>query len=348
MNKKAQLQFAQRCAVLLESGISLSEVFSIIIRMEKSKKNLATLSSLQEKIERGVSLSKSIALTKAKFDPQLVSMIAHGEASGILAVSLRQASNMMEKGSGIKKKIIGALIYPGFIAFATIGMTLFLVMYIFPKIIPLFSSMNITLPLITRIVRELYELTLHYGLFMVIIMTLGYAIFHYLYFYKKNIWLRHRIHIILLTAPLIGNVVQKYFICIYCQSAATLLECGQSLPTILDQLATSSSFSPYQKAWRFTRTEIERGISLSDSLRSFPTIFPTIVPDMLSIGERTGSLASMFHHVSRIYEQELEDFIKQLGTSIEPILMILMGLIVGSVALSIILPIYEITNHLSK
>ncbi len=129
---------------------------------------------------------------------------------------------------------------------------------------------------------------------------------------------------------------------------ATLLDCGQSLPTILDQIATSATFGPYKKAWKISRDEVERGVSLSQSLRSFQLFFPSMVSDLLGIGERTGSLASIFHHISRLYEQELEDFIKQLSTSIEPILMIAMGLVVGSVALSIILPIYEITNHLNK
>ncbi len=348
MNKKSQLQFAQRCSVLLESGISLSETLSIIIRMEKSKKRLLIFSSLREKVEQGVSLSKSIILTKAKFDPLLVSMIAYGEISGILALSLKQAGEIMEKGNIIKKKIIGALIYPAFIALATIVMTLFLVMYIFPKIIPLFVSMNITLPLITRVVRKIYELGLHYGLYAGLSVIIGGAVFYYFYAGKKQAVFRHKIQIVLLVIPILGQVLQKYFICIYCRSTATLLDCGQSLPMILEQLVTASTFDPYRKAWRFSRGEIERGISLSESLGSFKTIFPSVVVDMLCIGERTGSLAMMFHHVSQMYEQELEDFIKQLSTSIEPILMIFMGLVVGSVALSIILPIYEITNHLSK
>lgn len=347
MDKKSQLQFAHRCSVLLEAGISLSEALGIIIRMETSKKRIHILKQLLEKVEKGVSLSKSILLSQARFEPMLVSMIEHGEFSGILAVSLRQVSEMMEKGSEIKKKIVGALIYPAFIALATIGMTLFLVMYIFPKIIPLFSSMNIKLPLLTRAVRELYVILVQFGIWGVLLFIAVSAIFFYSYSYKKHKVFRFRVQFILLVLPVMGRMLQKFFICISCRSTATLLDCGQPLPRILAQLGTSSSFEMYKKAWMFSKEEVERGISLSQSLRSFTTSFPVIVPDMISIGERTGSLSLMFHHISRMYEQELDDFIKQLSTSIEPVLMIFMGLIVGSVALSIILPIYEITNHLS-
>ena len=346
MNKKAQLQFAHRCAVLLESGISLTETLEIIIRMEKSKKRLQILSAIKIQVEKGISLSRSLVIAKAKFDPMLASMISYGESSGILALSLRQASEMMEKGGDIKKKIIGALIYPGFIAAATLGMTLFLVMYIFPKIIPLFSTMNIELPFLTRAVRKLYEVILHFGLIGGLCALVSLGIFFY--FYKKNKIFRNRVQFTVLKFPVLGTMLQKYSICTSCRSAATLLDCGQSLPKILEQIETSSALNPYKSAWNFSGKKVERGSPLSESLRSFPAIFPTIVPDMLGIGERTGSLALMFQHISKLYEQELEDFIKHLSTSLEPILMIFMGLVVGSVALSIILPIYEITNHLSK
>lgn len=346
MNKKSQVQFVHRCAVLLESGISLSEALSVIIGMEKSKKNLASLAIIRENVEKGVPLSKSIVASRSKFNPALLSIISFGENSGLLAVSMRQGLLMIEKGNQIQKKLIGALIYPSFIALATVGMTLFLVMYIFPKIIPLFSSMNITLPLLTRLVRGLYEYLIQYGGWT----TFGIVIFltFFVFLFKKNQKFHTHAELYLLKVPFVGQVFKKYFMSVFCRSISTLLECGQTLPTILDQTAASSSFLIYRRVWRIAEKEVTRGMSLSTSLRSQTNLFPSLVPDMFSIGERTGSLASMSQHVSRIYEEELEDYVKQLSTSIEPILMILMGLIVGSVALSIILPIYEITNHLSK
>lgn len=346
MNKRAQLQFAHRCSVLLESGISLGEALSILLRIEKNKKRVRILTSLRNNVEKGISLSKSLVVARANFEPMLASMIFFGESSGILALSLKQASEIMEKGGEIKKKLIGALVYPAFIAGATIGMTLFLVMYIFPKIIPLFSTMDIELPLLTRVVRKLYELLLHFGFFGIGIVTLMLGVSWY--YYRKNHTARKSVQMLVLILPVVGTMLQKYFICTYCRSTATLLDCGELLPKILEQLSFSSTFYPYKHAWNVSKAEVERGVALSQSLRSFDTIFPSLVSDMVGIGERTGSLASMFHHICRMYELELDDFAKQLSTSIEPILMIVMGLVVGAVALSIILPIYEITNHLSK
>ncbi len=344
MNKSSQIQFANRCAVLLESGISLSETLSIIIKMDKKSKKV--LEKVREDVERGMSLAKSMQIIKVSFDPTLISMISNGESSGILALSLRQAREIMEKRNELLKKIVAVLIYPSLIASATLTMTLFLVMYIFPKILPLLSSMDVELPLLTLIIKRLYEFLFQYGIWLCICLILTIGIF--IFFYKKKVEVRYKTQIFIISLPGIGLVIQKYFICSYFRSAGTLLECGQVLPAILEQCIAASTLEPYRRALEISKKEVREGVSLSQSLRSFETIFPPIVPDMLSIGERTGSLASMFHHINRMYEQDLDYLIKHVSASIEPVLMITMGLIVGSVALSIILPIYEITNHLNR
>ncbi len=346
MNKKEQLAFIHRSAVLIESGISLGETLSIIFNMEKSKKGKRILGIMRDSVEKGVSFSKSMTLTKVRFDPTLVSMIKNGESSGTLALSLRQAYHVMEKGGELKKKMLGALMYPSFIATATVAMTLFLVMYIFPKIIPLFSSMNIKLPFLTRAVRALYLFSLRYGLWVCCSGILLLIIFQILY--KKNTAFRWFFQKLFLRIPVVGESIKKYFVSTSLRSMGVLLENGQSLSSILGQAAGSPSYEPYRAGWQSCHEEVIKGVSLSQSMKSSPQIFPELVPSMLFIGERTGSLSSMLTHISKMYEQELDNFIKQLSTVIEPVLMIGMGLIVGSVALSIILPIYEITNHLTK
>ncbi len=344
MNKKSQIQFVQRCAALLEVGISLSETLSIIMRMEKS--SVAIVEKIRNGVEKGISLSKSMMMTNVKFDPTLISMISHGESSGILALSMRQAGEILEKKDELLKKMVGVLIYPTVIALATIGMTLFLVMYIFPKILPLLSSMNVKLPLLTRIIRKIYELLSSYGMGMVFIIVI--IIFIFSYFYQKRIKFKSKVQMSLLIIPMAGTVLKKYLVCSYCKSAGMLLESGQTLPAVLVQCAAAISFEPYRRALEISKSEVLRGVPLSVCMRSFEAIFPSEVSDMLSIGERSGTLSSMFHHINRIYEQDIDYLIKHLSSVIEPVLMIAMGLLVGSVALSIILPIYEITSHLNR
>ena len=127
-----------------------------------------------------------------------------------------------------------------------------------------------------------------------------------------------------------------------------LLNNGQSLDYVLEHIYTNTSHEYFKGAWKESHREFMKGVLLSDCLRLYPKIFPTFVPDMISIGERTGTLSQIFNHIGKIYEEEIDIFIKQVSSIIEPVLMLFMGLVVGSIALSIILPIYEITNHLSR
>lgn len=345
MNKKSQLQFIHQCSILLGAGVSLSEALFLIISMEHNKKKVHALTAIKESVEKGQLFSKSIENSIRKFDPHLLSVIAFGERAGILPLSLAQARDMREKSNTLRRKLIGSLIYPGFIALATVGMSLFLVVYIFPKIIPLFSSLNIKLPLLTRMVRALYELLAHQGFAIAVGVLATMSLFALLY--RKNHKTRCLAQRIFLHIPILGKTYIKYILTDQMRSIGTLLECGQALPGIIEGLAESVYLEDYKKIWEETYRKTLRGVSLSTSL-STTKIIPVIVPNMISIGERTGSLSVMCKNIAHMYEQELDDFIKQVSMSIEPILMIVMGLVVGSIALSIILPIYEITNHLTR
>jgi len=344
MNKKAQLQFITRCASLIEAGISLSNSIEIIKNMEKSKRKVSILENIIQKLNNGISFSKSLRQSYKDFDHTLLTMTSYGESTGILPITLRQAASLLEKRSEIKKKIIGALVYPAFIALATLAMSLFLVMYIFPKIIPLLSSMDIQLPFLTRVVKAIYEQGVHYGLYITILILMACLFTFYLYKSKKA--LKTIIQNILLGLPVIGELIKKYTLSIFFQSSGTLLESGQSLTLVIKNGASFSILEPYKNAWGICLIETTKGNTLSQSMILSKKLFPQLVTDMLQVGEKTGTISSMFLQIGKIYEEEMDSFIKNFSSAIEPVLMIAMGLIVGSIALSIILPIYEITNHL--
>jgi len=178
MNRNRQIQFIDRLSSLIDSGISMEEALTIIINMESIHKIRKIIIEIREKVRKGISLSNSMHSSYKSFDPILLSMISYGEYSGALSLSIKQAKDILEKSKNIKKKIIGALIYPSFIAFATIAMTIFLVIYIFPKIMPLFIGMNIKLPLLTRFVRKIYEYSIHYGLWISILFAIMFGVGH--------------------------------------------------------------------------------------------------------------------------------------------------------------------------
>jgi type II secretory pathway component PulF len=310
--------------------------------MERSIKVKKIYEVLIRDIEAGVSLSKSLKNTKIRLNSLLTTLIQNGEEGGRLAEALQQAYLHLEKKDDMKKKIISALVYPGFIVIATVGMTLFLIIYIFPKIIPLLQSLDIELPLITRIVQSIYYLLVNqgvwYGTGLIMILVIIIVVIN------KSVWVRYYYHSLLLLLPL----TQISAMSSVCSMGEMLLSSGKGLPDMINFSRESQKNLLFKRAFEKIHKESIQGISFSASLRRQGKLFPPLLLDMVALGERTGNLAPILGQCSRIFEQDIDNFLKKFSSLIEPVLMIFMGLIVGSIALSIILPVYEITNHLSK
>ncbi len=340
-----QIFFAQKLSLLLDSGISLSESLTIMKNMSNKKGQKIVFDFLISQCAQGISFSKSLAQSGARFDALLISLVKSGEYSGSLSSALEYIYKNLEKRNELQKKVISTMIYPSFIFAATIGMTLFLVLYIFPKILPLLTSLNIPLPLLTRAVKALYENTILYGIQTSLVIFCAFIVAYVLV--KKIYVLRKLWHIILLNIPLLKNYIQLSTVSSVCSTSEMLLLSNVSLYEAHEFSFESTNNVLYKNAFRKIRVESRKGISLVNSLAVFPKLFPKIMIEMCSIGERTGNLAIMFGHCAKIFEQDMDIFFKRFSALIEPTLMVSMGFIVGSIALSIILPIYEITNHLN-
>ena len=341
-----QIFFAQRLSLLLDSSISLTESLNIMKSMDNSKYHKKIYDILINDFEHGISLSKSMIQSGARFDSLLIILIKNGEYSGSLISALSQVYKNLEKRNELKKKVISTLIYPIFIFIATIAMSLFLVLYIFPKILPMLGSMNIELPFLTIMVKGLYEYSIEYGLYTIIILIL--SIFIFIFSIKKSKYLKGKFHSFILRVPLLGNYLKLNILCSVCGIGEMLLSSGRSLSEFHVFNSDSLSSISFKIAFAKIHSESVQGISFSTSMKQYPNLFLQTMIDMCSIGERTGDLALMLGHCSRIFEQDIDLFFKRFSALIEPILMIFMGIVVGSIALSIILPVYEITNHLTK
>lgn len=345
-NLTQQIYFSQRLSLLLQSGISIVEALTMMMNVEASVQYKRAYKFLIENIQQGVSLSKAIKNAKFSFNNLLVTLIQNGESSGHLGEALHQAYTHLEKKGEMKKKLISSLLYPCFIIVATIAMTLFLILYIFPKIVPLLSSLDIELPLITRIVQAIYHFCISYGLWTVVGVFLGVFVFRLLVIRSikfKRVW-----HSSIVSVPFAHDYIKVYLMASFCSIGEMLLSSGKGVPDLLLFSESSARNVIYKKVFLNMREMTIQGVSFSISLKKNEKYFPKLLVDMSILGERTGNLALMLGHCSRIFEQDIDNALKRFSSLIEPCLMVFMGLIVGSVALSIILPVYEITNHLSK
>lgn len=341
-----QLFFAQRLSLLLDSNISLMDALQMMKNIEKSKYRKKLYSIIIIDCEHGVSLFKSLVSSQVLLESLLLTLINNGESSGSLSSSLLQAYEYLYKKNELKKKFISIMLYPVFILCATIGMALFLVLYIFPKILPLLGSLNIRLPLITRIVRSIYEISSSYGIWFVLFSILIFVSIFILI--KRNYKIQVLRDRFLFRIPILGNYIKINILFSVCSTGEMLLSSGKSLHDMHKFSIGSVKNIIIKKAFENIYEDSLRGVSFSTSMKSSSFTFPQTMIDMCEIGERTGNLAKMFKHISNIFEQDIDTFLKRFSSLIEPSLMIFMGLIIGSIALSIILPVYEITNHLTK
>ncbi len=345
-NNSNQIFFAERLSLLLQSGISIADSINIIMKIDSGTKRTKFYNLIITDINKGIPLSKSIQINNIKFNTLLIQLIQNGEASGTLHNSLKQASEFLKKKSELKEKIISSLIYPAFIVFFTLIMTLFLILFIFPKILPLLNSLKIQLPLITRFIQSLYLISIKYGIYIIIIMLLMIFLTHFIF--KKNKKIRIKTYKTLINLPIVGNYFKMYFTINLCHTGEIFLNSGNSVIDLIKINYEYNKNDLYAESYLEVNKQLSKGISLWNALSIQNNIFPQLLIHMCGIGEKTGNLPNMFSNCAKVFDYEIDNILKKFTSLIEPTLMVTMGLIVGGVALSIILPIYEITNNLSK
>lgn len=344
MSIRHQAFFARRLATLLGAGISLPEAFSFIAKSSRKKKNMhATYHWIIEKIKSGQTASDALSASKI-FHKSLVHLVEVGESSGSISEALNQAALMLERRDGLTKKIIGIMIYPVFIGCATLGIAGFLVMYIFPKIVPLVTGMNIQIPLLTQGLMIVSALLIRHWP-IVFGGGAGTALLVFI-IWKLSSVVRESIRRIVFLVPIVGSIFKGYILIEIFSSLSLLLEHGELLPISLESIRDGTSYTEYEKLFTRAIEVVNKGAKLSDAFAG-QRLVPELAADLIETGERTGGVAAACAHIARIYESEVEDLIQRISRIIEPVLMLCMGGVVGSIALSIVLPIYEITNHLN-
>src|SRR3990167_11412800 len=245
----------------------------------------------------------------------------------------------------LRKKIIGASIYPIVITLATVGITAFLMIYLFPKIMPVFSSLNMTLPISTRIVIFISDSLRNYSYHIItFIMVFGIGFFITL---KKSHLFHYYFDKFILKMPVIGKIVQYYNMTNFTRTMGLLLKSGITLNEALPIVSKTTVNLVYKKEYQSMLRTINQGERMSFYLNKKMKLFPDVLSQIISVGERSGNLSNSFIYLSDLYEGEVDDFTKNLSGLIEPVLMIFMGILVGFIAISIITPIYGITQHLS-
>lgn len=341
-----RINFIRHLSLTTKAGLPVFEGLKIIKRQTTSKTLLRIIDQLLIAINNGKFLADSLEQYKHIFNDFSISIIRVGETSGALSANLAYLAEEMEKSKELKSKIRSALIYPIIVTMATLAIVVFLVFFVFPKIIPVFASLNVELPTATKILiafsnfiaKNLTELSIGFALFVIVARFLVNRV-------QK---VRFFLHRLLLFIPLASKISIGYNMANFARVLAILLKSGVAIVEAV--IITSKTFENlvYRRELQKAAEEIRKGEQLSFYLVKKPKIFPPLLSGMIEIGENTGNLEENLTYLADYYAKEVDLKTKNLATTLEPLLLLFMGLVVGFVAISIITPIYKITSSVGK
>lgn len=343
MNLKEQILFFKRLAFLCNAHIPLSEGLEVLSNQTVIRKQRSMLHAVLADVRAGQSLSRALGKYPKVFNGFSISLVAVGESSGTLATTLEYLADELKKKQILRSKVLGACMYPAVITIATLGITVFLILFLFPKITPIFKSLHAALPLSTRIVMSISGFLGQHGIWLLLglalVATIAVAVL------KRSRGARLLFDIAVLSTPLFGALMQSYSVSNSCRVLGLLLTNGISLPRAMLITAEATPSLAYRREFEAMHAAALRGERISSHME-IQTLFPPTLCHMVAVGERTGTLAQTLIYVADIYSNEVDDTTKNISTLIEPALMVFMGVLVGFIAISIITPIYAITQNL--
>jgi type II secretory pathway component PulF len=341
---KEQMLFAKRLSFLVKGGVPLVECLHLIRKQTKSKGKGLIYDSVIRDVSSGQYLSSSLAKFKGLFGDFAINLIRVGENSGVLSQNLAYLADELQKKHALRRKVIGALIYPMFITIATLGVTGVLTAYIFPKLMPIFTSLHVELPLTTRMLIAVSAYLRDWGIYTIFgLIAVGIVFFILRARFER---LRYLTDALILKLPLVGTMMQAYNLTNFCRTLGLLLRSGLQFTESLIITAETTPNRVYRAACMRLADHVMKGEPVSRGLERRPELYPMMLVHMVAIGESTGNLSASFVYLAELYEGEVEEQTKSLSSSIEPVLMVVMGLLVGLIAVSVITPIYSITQHL--
>jgi len=341
-----RILFAKRLAILLNAGVPILEGLRMLQKQIRGRSAQYVLMEIAKGIEEGLSLHSCLEKFHNFFGDFFINVVRVGESTGTLHQSLEYLAEELRKQRDMKKKIISALVYPCLIVVATIGITVLLITSVFPKILPVLQTFKGELPFTTRTLIWVSHLFLTEG--WLILSVLLIVIISFIVLVRKSKKFRLLVDTVSLKLPLVGKLFKYYQIANFCRTLGILLKSDAGIMEAIGITTHTTSNLAFQGVLRELSKSLMRGEKISTFLEKKTNLFPPMVWQMVTVGEITGSLSSCFIYLAEIYEKEMDEITKNLSTAIEPMLMIFMGVLVGFIAMSIITPIYSLTQSLSR
>ncbi len=331
--------FARQLATMMTAGVPLVQAFEIIGRGHEKLTMQELVLNIKNEVESGTGLADSLEKHPKYFDSLFCNLVNAGEASGALETLLDKIATYKEKTEELKGKVKKALFYPTAVLIVAFIVSAILLIFVVPQFQDLFQNFGADLPAFTQFVINLSEFSQKY--WWMILLAIGAAVAAFINAKKRSPAVRRSIDVIALKIPIIGNILEKSAIARFARTLSTMFSAGVPLVEAMESVAGATGNTLFEEATLRMKDEVSTGTQLQQSMRS-SGLFPNMVVQMVSIGEESGALDDMLSKVADFYEQEVDNLVDGLSSLLEPLIMAILGVMVGGLVIAMYLPIFKL------
>lgn len=340
ISKQEIIYITSQLAVMTDTGITLSTALQSIREQEANPSLRRVLADLQQSVESGEDFSSALARHPKLFDKTYVSLMRASEATGTMGEMLERIATYLRKECETVSKVKAALAYPAVMLAVAVSVTIFLLTYVLPKFAPLFNRPGAKLPKITKVMMVASDSLLHW--WWAWLIGIAAAVIAFLIF-RRTAAGRQSIDTIKIKLPLMGTLFRKVAISRSIRTLGTMIASGVPMLEALKLSAAVAGNFHFERLWNDVGSQVTEGNRIADSLMRSP-LFPRMLIQMIRSGEETGKLDNVMLKISNFYDQEVETSIKATTSMIEPIMITVMGVIVGGIGMALLLPIFSLSK----
>lgn len=336
--------FCRQFSSILNAGVTIVSALEMLYEQSENKYMSAAIRDVQTAVEKGESLADGMRTQPKVFPEILVNMIEAGEASGSLDVAFDRLTTHFEKSDTLKSTVTNAMIYPIVVVIVAIAVVVVMMVKVVPSFLDMFEDVDGELPAITKMVIAVSNFLTSHGLIIAIIAVLLVVLFN---LYRNSDKGRYQLSQLSLRLPLIGKLVRKSASATFTRTLSTLLASGISLIDAVEITSRVMSNQVFKETLLQAKEEVERGVALSEPLEASGQ-FPPMVYRMIRIGEETGNMESMLDKVADFYEEDVKNATQAMTTIMEPLIIIVLAVIVGTIMLAVMSPMFTLYNSISN
>jgi type IV pilus assembly protein PilC len=336
IKEKDIIIFARQFSTMIDAGLPIIQCLDILQSQQENPSLKKMLKEIKDAVEGGTTLADSLKRFPKHFDNLFVNMIAAGEAGGILDVILKRLAAYMEKAAALKRKVKGAMVYPGITITVAVAVVAIILIFVIPVFQSMFADFGSTLPAPTLIVIAISEFVKSKIHWIAIALVLFYIAFKKYYKTEKG---RLVIDSLALKAPVFGILIRKVSVAKFTRTMGTMLSSGVAILEALDIVAKTSGNRVVENAIYNVRSGIAEGRTMADPLQA-SGVFPAMVCQMIAVGESTGALDAMLEKIADFYDEEVDQAVENLTAMIEPMMIVFLGIVIGGLVVSMYLPIF--------